>query len=207
MKRFWSAIVAMILVACLGAVFVATARAFVPDGSLGWYWQMPQPVGTLYGVTFASPTDVWAVGAGGTILHSTDAGLTWSAQQSGTFTDLDCASFPDAGHGWVCGGLWDSANVLLATTNGGVTWSAQMPAGLRGYLATVSSRTRARLAGYGRRPRPAHHKRGSHLEHKPSRQGPRPVSGRLRRCQPRLGGRGRQDLAHDQRRKELDARP
>jgi photosystem II stability/assembly factor-like uncharacterized protein len=138
MRRIWIVACIAMALACLGALTAPIARAFAPDGSQGWYWQMPQPAGTLYDVTFASPSEVWAVGPGGTILHSADAGLSWSAQQSGTFADLDSASFPDAQHGWVCGGVSGTASVLLATSDGGTTWDAQTPAGLKGDLASVS---------------------------------------------------------------------
>jgi photosystem II stability/assembly factor-like uncharacterized protein len=138
MKRLWSVVCVTLIVVALGGVATRTARASVPDGNQGWYWQLPQPAGTLYDVTFASPNDVWAVGPGGVILHSADAGLTWSAQQSGTFADLDSASFPDAQHGWACGGVSGATNTLIATSNGGATWTDETPVGLKGSLATVS---------------------------------------------------------------------
>jgi photosystem II stability/assembly factor-like uncharacterized protein len=94
---------------------------------------MPQPANDLSAVTFAGPSDVWAVGVGGEILHSGDAGATWSAQQSGTSDDLFSVSFADAQHGWACG-----ASTVLATTDGGSTWSACTPVGLSRVLLNVS---------------------------------------------------------------------
>ena len=138
MKRSWSAVCVAIVVACLGAVVAPSARAYAPDGNQGWCWQMPQPADTLYGVAFGGPSDAWAVGAGGVILHSSDAGLTWSAQQSGTFADLDNVAFPDAEHGWACGGMSDSINVLVATTDGGTTWMPETPSVLKGDPVSLS---------------------------------------------------------------------
>ncbi len=141
MRRIRAAVLATIALACLGAVAAPAARAFAPDGNQGWYWQMPQPGGTLVDVTFVDASDVWAVGVGGAILHSTDAGATWSAQQSGTLAELDSVSFVDAQHGWVCGNsdlLEPGVGTLLATTDGGVSWTDSTPSGLGTALTNVS---------------------------------------------------------------------
>ena len=63
----------------------------------------------------------WAVGDGGTILHTSDGGATWSPQTSGTGTVLNSVSFVDANNGWAVG----LAGVIVHTTNGGTTWSPQ----------------------------------------------------------------------------------
>ena len=68
----------------------------MPDGTQGWYWQMPQPAASLssydgvsFGaVAFPDANDVWAVGGGGIILHSADAGATWAVQPTPTSADL-----------------------------------------------------------------------------------------------------------------------
>ena len=138
MRRLWSSVCVAILVVCVGAVVAPAARASLPDGTQGWYWQMAQPAGTLYGVAFGGLSDAWAVGAGGVILHSSDAGLTWSAQQSGTFADLDSVAFPDTEHGWACGGLSDSINVLVTTSDGGTTWTPETPSVLKGDPVSLS---------------------------------------------------------------------
>ena len=133
MKRFWSVVCVAIFVTCLGAVAVPAAHAYVPDGSQGWFWQTPQPAGDLSDVTFAGPNDVWAVGSVGEILHSTDAGVTWSAQQSGTLADLASVSFADPQHGWACG-----SSAVVTTSDAGSTWSSCTPAGLSRHLINVS---------------------------------------------------------------------
>jgi photosystem II stability/assembly factor-like uncharacterized protein len=141
MRRIWATGLIVVALACLGGVAAGSAHAYVPDGTQGWYWQMPQPAAGLVDVTFASAHDVWAVGVGGVILHSTDAGQTWAAQQSGTLDDLDSVSFADAQHGWAAGGTTvddPGPNVVLATTNGGATWTDRSPSGLAKTLTNVS---------------------------------------------------------------------
>jgi photosystem II stability/assembly factor-like uncharacterized protein len=130
MKRTVTSALAMLIgVLCLAAVGAASALALVPDGSLGWYWQMPQPSGdqqSLYDVAMPSSTQAWAVGAGGLILHSTDAGASWSPQASGTTAELWSVEFADDHDGWVLGG------VLLRTTDAGATWARVTPSGVKG---------------------------------------------------------------------------
>ena len=141
MRRILVAGIVVVAVACLGGVVAGSAHAYVPDGTQGWYWQMPQPAAGLADVTFADAGDAWAVGAGGVILHSTDAGQTWAAEQSGTVDDLDSVSFADAQHGWASGAsTWDDPgqNVVLATTDGGETWVDRTPSGLTRTLTNVS---------------------------------------------------------------------
>ena len=53
------------------------------DNGASWHQvQTPTSV-TLAHVTFATPTDGWAVGGMGIVLHTTDAGLTWSKKLDG----------------------------------------------------------------------------------------------------------------------------
>lgn len=76
---------------------------------------------TLTAVSFADDRNGWAVGHGGVILHSADAGDHWELQRSDTASDqpLLTVHFRDALHGWA-GGLW---SLLLATSDGGKTWN------------------------------------------------------------------------------------
>ena len=59
----------------------------------------------------------WAVGAGGTILATTDGGATWRAQRSGTTETLNDVAFTDAENGWATGD-----GVVLVTRDGGGAW-------------------------------------------------------------------------------------
>jgi photosystem II stability/assembly factor-like uncharacterized protein len=75
---------------------------------------------TLTAVSFADERNGWAVGHGGVIVHTADAGETWTLQRSDTAVDqpLLTVYFRDAQHGWAAG-LW---SLLLATSDGGKTW-------------------------------------------------------------------------------------
>ncbi len=59
-------------------------RIIVSDDNGGSWRQIETPTSvTLTRVDFATPTDGWAVGNMGIVLHSTDAGLTWKMQFDG----------------------------------------------------------------------------------------------------------------------------
>ena len=141
MKRCWVVAFAVLVVSAALAALAAPAFALVPDGAQGWFWQMPQPAGDLSDVAFAGATQVFAVGDDGLILHSSDAGATWAAEQSGTDADLRSVSFPDDQHGWVCGGksaVAGDSGVVLASTDGGATWLDKTPNGLSASLTRES---------------------------------------------------------------------
>ena len=142
MRRATVAACIAIILACVGAAVTPSARAFVPNGPDGWFCQAPQPVASLTDVTFATATDVWAVGSGGAILHSANGGLTWAGQQSGTFADLSSVSFVDAEHGWTSathqGSTSTGPGVVLATGDGGATWTDVTPTGLTRIITGVS---------------------------------------------------------------------
>lgn len=74
----------------------------------------------FYGVQILD-RQVWVVGYYGTILHSTDSGLTWEIQQSPTRNALFRVRFKDPKRGWISG----SYGSILHTTTGGKSWSAQ----------------------------------------------------------------------------------
>lgn len=70
-------------------------------------------------VHFVSPTVGYAGGTAGTILKTTDAGLTWSTVRSGDTLDIRSIDFWDADNGRAV-----SLNgVVLGTSDGGDTWS------------------------------------------------------------------------------------
>ena len=89
----------------------------------------------LYGVKAISPTEGWVVGNFGAIYHTTDAGQTWTARESGTKVPLFGIDFaPDdsrqgpgerpgegPGEGWIVG----KASLILHTADGGRTWKPQ----------------------------------------------------------------------------------
>src|SRR3954466_769218 len=70
------------------AAMPAVAPAAVQVGSSGWLWGNPLPQGsTIRAMSFAGAQG-YASGDFGTLLHTTDAGATWTGLPSGTFTNL-----------------------------------------------------------------------------------------------------------------------
>lgn len=84
-----------------------------------------QATGYFWGLCFSDQNNGWAIGDSGRILHTSDGGDSWKAQESGTITSLKCVQFANAQKGWV-GGKNDSIGI---TTNGGLSWTWQHPAG------------------------------------------------------------------------------
>ena len=90
------------------------AIARTTDGGMNWSTLFFDQA--IQGIDFPQPTSGFAVGAGGRISHSTDAGITWTDQTSGTSANLNDVSFAsDALRGIAVG---DSGTILW-TANGG----------------------------------------------------------------------------------------
>jgi photosystem II stability/assembly factor-like uncharacterized protein len=90
------------------------AIARTTDGGMNWSTLFFDQF--IQGLHFPQPTSGFAVGWGGRILHSTDAGITWTDQTSGTSTNLNDVSFAsDALRGIAVG----ESGTILWTTNGG----------------------------------------------------------------------------------------
>ena len=75
----------------------------------------------LDSVKFISPQAGWAVGTGGTILHTEDGGKSWQAQASGTQERLNSVVFVTPQAGWAVG----NGGTILHTEDGGKSWQAQ----------------------------------------------------------------------------------
>jgi photosystem II stability/assembly factor-like uncharacterized protein len=91
----------------------------------------------------------WAVGAGGVILATSDGGVHWIAQHSGTTDTLNGVAFADAQHGWVVGGQ-PFSGVILATTDGGTHWAKQLThPGIPFQDVVCTDSTHAWVAGHG----------------------------------------------------------
>jgi photosystem II stability/assembly factor-like uncharacterized protein len=84
-----------------------------------WNWQNPLPQGAnLNGVCFTDANTGYAVGLDGVILKTTDAGISWTPQNSGTTNSLGSVYFTDSDTGYVVG----FGPTMFKTTNGGSTW-------------------------------------------------------------------------------------
>jgi len=77
------------------------------------------------GLHFVDINNGWVVGDSGVIVHTTDGGFSWDAQQSGTLVSLKTVFFVNVQRGWVGGG----GNSVGRTTDGGATWIWEHPAG------------------------------------------------------------------------------
>ncbi len=75
----------------------------------------------LKGIWFADKNNGYAVGYNGTILKTTDAGLSWKTLNSGTTNSLFSVSFTNVNTGIVCG----ASGLILKTTDGGLSWKTR----------------------------------------------------------------------------------
>jgi photosystem II stability/assembly factor-like uncharacterized protein len=74
----------------------------------------------LHGVYFIDRLHGWAVGALGTVLSTSNAGLTWHKQISNaTNAALNAVFFPTGTHGFAVGDV----GTIVESTDGGATWS------------------------------------------------------------------------------------
>lgn len=86
----------------------------------GWVSQASATTRNLNGVYFLEDGRTgWAVGSGGAIVHTADAGEHWSSQPSGTAYNLNAVWFTSAAEGWAVGNL----GTLVHTLNAGDTWT------------------------------------------------------------------------------------
>jgi photosystem II stability/assembly factor-like uncharacterized protein len=76
---------------------------------------------TLYGVSSGDSNTITAVGDSGSIVRSTNNGLTWSNQAITTTKRLWAVSFSDANNGTAVG----DSGFIIRTTNGGSNWTTQ----------------------------------------------------------------------------------
>jgi photosystem II stability/assembly factor-like uncharacterized protein len=93
------------------------------DRGATWESRATDAVMGLDAVAFVDPLFGWAVGDGGEILHTEDAGETWSVQQTPQ-RDLTPwlvdVSFVDRQHGWAVGSMnGEGTGKLVYTTIGG----------------------------------------------------------------------------------------
>jgi photosystem II stability/assembly factor-like uncharacterized protein len=88
----------------------------------------------------AAGGQIWAAGRpGSAVLHSRDAGKTWSVQQTRQPLPLHGLCFRDEKHGWAVGEL----GLILSTADGGKSWQVQRRGGQRAALLLVHGRAAA----------------------------------------------------------------
>ncbi len=80
---------------------------------------------------------IWIAGRpGSVIVHSGDAGQTWSLHKTGQSLPLHGLSFPDANTGWAVG----DAGTILHSADAGKTWTRQRGAGKRASVLAINAR-------------------------------------------------------------------
>ena len=103
----------------------------LPPHSSDWSVLLgPSP--SLRDVAFVNTATGWAVGDLGTILKTTDGGVNWTAQNSGSTATLLAVDFIDLSTGWAVG----SGGIILKTVDGGTNWVLQT-SGVTGTLYDV----------------------------------------------------------------------
>jgi len=110
--------------AVLLLLLIGTMVAPLPALGVGANAWTPQISGTaqvLEAVDFVDANTGYAVGTAGTILKTTNGGVSWTPQVSGVTTLLNCVHFYDANTGWAVG----NGGVILKTWTGGATWTPQ----------------------------------------------------------------------------------
>jgi len=75
----------------------------------------------LFSVSFPTKDLGWICGRWGTIMHTSDGGLQWVGQKSGTDYTLTTVRFVNQNIGWAIG----DGGTILHTRDGGKTWSPQ----------------------------------------------------------------------------------
>jgi photosystem II stability/assembly factor-like uncharacterized protein len=83
-----------------------------------WQWQNPLPQGNiLEDVTMIDESVSFAAGRGGTIIKTTNGGITWTILPTGTLRDIYSLFFFDANLGYAVG----DTGLILKTNDGGLT--------------------------------------------------------------------------------------
>ncbi|MBI1807326.1 MAG: T9SS type A sorting domain-containing protein [Ignavibacteria bacterium] len=87
-----------------------------------WNWQSPVPQGnTLLGTQFLNDSLGWAVGEYGTIIHTTNGGVSWYEQEFGRTDNILALSMVSVTEGWAVG----DNGTILHTIDSGDDWLEQ----------------------------------------------------------------------------------
>lgn len=122
------------------------ARPQSPQASGEWTLVFAKPaVGKYEDISFPDAKHGWIASASGSILMTSDGGVTWSVQTVG-LQRLRSLHFLDAKHGFA-GSL---AGILYETTDGGVTWNditSRLPRTAKGFCGITHVGKRVYVVG------------------------------------------------------------
>jgi photosystem II stability/assembly factor-like uncharacterized protein len=118
-----------------------------------WYAQNSGTTKNLNSVHFIDANTGWAVGESGTIIKTTNSGVTWLNQTSGTNHKLLDVQFKNINLGLAAGGtgeFWNPDSViLLKTTDGGLNWIKQLSIKGKFYDVCYTDEYNGHLVGSG----------------------------------------------------------
>jgi photosystem II stability/assembly factor-like uncharacterized protein len=99
---------------CIGAYTNDFGSPFLYTTDGGETWNLPAvwPTTEVYGISFTSPLEAWAIANSGTICHTTDGGAAWDWESFITNAGFVDITFGDSCHGWILG---ESGAVLRYT--------------------------------------------------------------------------------------------
>ena len=102
--------------------FIAQIISHISFSQTAWFWLNPKPQGNnLAASFFITNTTIISAGSSGTIIKSTDKGLTWKQIYEAPNYDYTSISFPDVNTGYIC----SYKGKVIKTTNQGETWELQ----------------------------------------------------------------------------------
>jgi photosystem II stability/assembly factor-like uncharacterized protein len=89
-----------------------------------WSWQNPLPQGNdLHHINVINENLIFAVGNGGTVMKTTDGGITWTILNTGTTKNLRQADFLQNGlSGYAVGYTQGAGSSIIKTSDGGINW-------------------------------------------------------------------------------------
>jgi photosystem II stability/assembly factor-like uncharacterized protein len=102
---------------------VVTTPVNCPHVVTQWSNETSVNTNSLTKPSFINANTGWIGGANGVILKTTDGGLTFTPQSSGSSQLIAAISFVDANIGYAAGGNSDPNGMILKTTDGGITWT------------------------------------------------------------------------------------
>jgi len=92
------------------------------DRGKSWSLQSVPSKNALSSISFTGPLHGWAVGYGGTILHTSDSGRHWKKQKSPFNYYWKSVWIKDKNHAWIAG----EHGTILATHDSGTMWQTQI---------------------------------------------------------------------------------